>query len=464
MKGKYYSRVIKVMIFIIDFWLIDLAFVIAKKIGLARSLSEDQFTSFLITFGLIWIIAGFFNKIYRIDTTSLLRSISVSLFSTLLVHFLIISVILLGSHIYNVQPELLICLYLLTATLVIGFRLFYKLVLKYFQFTGFDQRKVVVIGASGSGAALHQYFTENESAGYHFEGFFDEDSNTPYELKNKTIGTLNADSINTFCIKNSIGEIYFALSNAHKELLLNISKFADDNFIYFRVAPNFSESHHENGNVVLINSIPILTTRKEPLGISFNANLKRVFDILFSLSVILIFFPILIPIMAILIRMDSPGPIFFKQLRPGKKNKLFDCYKFRTMKVNHTGELQATKNDSRITKVGRFMRKTNIDEIPQFFNVLLGNMSVVGPRPNMISQLEEYSKSIGNYKVRHFVTPGITGYAQVNGFRGETKEIGLMEKRVQYDVQYIENWSLALDLKIIFLTVWNMVKGERNAY
>ena len=168
--------------------------------------------------------------------------------------------------------------------------------------------------------------------------------------------------------------------------------------------------------------------------------------------------------MAIVIRLDSPGPIFFKQLRPGKKNKLFDCYKFRTMYVNHNGELQATKNDSRITKIGRFMRKTNIDEIPQFFNVLLGNMSVVGPRPNMISQLEEYSKSIGNYKVRHFVTPGITGYAQVNGFRGETKEIGLMEKRVQYDVQYIENWSLALDLKIIFLTIWNMVKGEKNAY
>jgi len=134
------------------------------------------------------------------------------------------------------------------------------------------------------------------------------------------------------------------------------------------------------------------------------------------------------------------------------------------MKVNNTGELQATKNDPRITRVGRFMRKTNIDELPQFFNVLLGNMSVVGPRPNMISQLEEYSKTIGNYKVRHFVTPGITGYAQVNGFRGETKEIELMEKRVQYDVQYIENWSLALDLKIIFLTVWNMIKGERNAY
>jgi putative colanic acid biosynthesis UDP-glucose lipid carrier transferase len=464
MKGKYYSRMIKVMIFIIDFWLIDLAFIIAKNTGLTRTLSQEQFTSFLIIFGLIWIVSGFFNKIYRIDTTSLLRGISVSLLNTLIIHFIIISTILLGSHIYVVEPKLLISLYVLTATLVIGFRLFYKLVLKHFQFTGFDQRKVIILGATGSGKALHQYFIENESAGYRFEGFFDDGHHTSSEVKNKIIGTLNPEAIKNFCIKQQIGEIYFALSGAHKELLLDISKFADNNFIYFRIAPDFSDSIQDTGNIFLINSVPVLTTRKEPLGISFNANLKRAFDIIFSLSVILILFPILIPVMAIIIRIDSPGPIFFKQLRPGKKNKLFDCYKFRTMKVNNTGELQATKNDPRITRVGRFMRKTNIDELPQFFNVLLGNMSVVGPRPNMISQLEEYSKTIGNYKVRHFVTPGITGYAQVNGFRGETKEIELMEKRVQYDVQYIENWSLALDLKIIFLTVWNMIKGERNAY
>ena len=234
--------------------------------------------------------------------------------------------------------------------------------------------------------------------------------------------------------------------------------------MYFRIAPDFSGLHHENGNVFLINSVPVLTSRKEPLGISINANLKRLFDIAFSLLVILFLFPFILPLLAIAIRYDSPGPIFFKQLRPGKKNKLFDCYKLRTMSVNNNSEKQASKNDARITKVGRFLRKTSLDELPQFFNVLLGNMSVVGPRPNMISQLEEYSKTISNYKIRHFVTPGITGYAQINGFRGETKEAGLMEKRVQYDVQYIENWSLTLDLKIIFLTVWNMIKGEKNAY
>jgi len=464
MKGKYYSQLVKVMIFIIDFWLINVAFYITRESGVANALSSEQLTILFIIFGLIWIIAGFFNKIYRIDTASLIQNISINLFGTFVLHFLLFGSILLMLSPYSISAGFLILLYILSATFIIGFRVVYKLVLKYFQFTGFDQRKVIIIGVTSSGTALYEYFTNNETAGYDFAGFFDDATDQSSLLKSKIMGKLDATSIKAFCIRENIGEIYFALPLNHKELLLDISKFADDHFIYFRMAPDFSDLHHDHGNVFLINSIPVLTTRKEPLGISINAQLKRFFDILFSLIVILVLFPIIVPLVALAIRLDSPGPIFFKQLRPGKKNKLFDCYKFRTMRVNKSGELQATKNDSRITKVGQFLRKTNIDELPQFFNVLLGNMSVVGPRPNMISQLEEYSKTIGNYKVRHFVTPGITGYAQVNGFRGETKGEGLMAKRVEYDVRYIENWSLSLDLKIIFLTVWNMVKGEKNAY
>jgi len=464
MKGQYYSRVKKVMIFVIDFWLINLAFLIARGLGKASNLSSDQFTSFFIIFALIWIIAGFFNKIYRIDTTSLIQTIRIKLFSTFLIHFLIITLLLFASPIYSVGYEFLAYVYTLSIIFISGFRILYKLILKYFQFTGFNQRKVIILGATGSGTALFHYFDNNESAGYRFEGFFDENTEHPQLVQDKILGSLKPNDIKTFCRENGIGEIYFALPASHQELLEDISKFADDNFIYFRIAPDFSSLHQDNGNVFLINSIPVLTTRKEPLGISMNANLKRIFDILFSGFVILFLFPFIIPLLAIAIRIDSPGPIFFKQLRPGKKNKLFDCYKLRTMHVNKSSELQATKNDSRITKVGRILRKTSLDELPQFFNVLLGNMSVVGPRPNMISQLEEYSKTISNYRIRHFVTPGITGYAQINGFRGETKEAGLMEKRVQYDVQYIENWTLTLDLKIIFLTVWNVFKGEKNAY
>ena len=454
------------MIFIIDFWLINLAFLSTRKLGLGFifPLSNDPFNSFLLTFGLIWVIAGFFTKIYHIEATRSLIDMSINLLNTLLIHLLIIVTILMSSTIYNLNLELLACLYFLTAVFTIGSRGLYKFISKYYQFTGFHDRKVIIIGATNSGAALYKYFMDNETAGYQFVGFFDNSSDQAQIAKNKIMGTLDSTSIKSFCIEQGVGEIYFVLPATHKELLLDISRFADDNFIYFRIASDFTEVGHDSGNVFLMNSIPVMTNRKEPLGISVNANLKRLFDIFFSLAVILIVFPVVLPIVAFAICIDSPGPVFFKQLRPGKKNKLFDCYKFRTMYVNNKSELQATKNDSRITRVGRFLRRTSLDEFPQFFNVLLGNMSVVGPRPNMISQLEEYSKTIQNYRVRHFVTPGITGYAQVNGFRGETKEPGLMEKRVEYDVQYIENWSLALDLKIIFLTIWNMGKGEKNAF
>src|SRR5690606_32186173 len=193
------------------------------------------------------------------------------------------------------------------------------------------------------------------------------------------------------------------------------------------------------------NHVPVINYTKAPLGGYFNRLVKRSFDVVFSLSVIVFIFPFIVPLIALLIKLESKGPVFFKQLRPGKGNQLFECYKFRTMRVNESTEKQATKNDPRITRIGSILRKTSMDELPQFFNVLKGDMSVVGPRPNMISQLEYYSKEIDKYNFRHFITPGITGYAQVNGFRGETKDIMLMKKRVEFDAWYIENWSLTLD-------------------
>jgi len=463
MKGKYYSPVFKVLIFIIDFWLIERAFAVTKELGLVDGISRSEFTTFFLIFSLIWIVAGFLYKVYRIDTLSLVRNVSTNLLGAFLVHIILVFAILQTFNVFTVDNRFLTAVYVLTAVFICGMRVLYKLILKYIEFSGFDQRKVIIIGATGSGKALYQFFSAQEAASYVFKGFFDDDATRETsEYKQLIVGRLSA--IKSFCLREKIDEIYFALPLTHDELLQDIARFADDNFIYLRIAPDFSKVVHDNYNIFLINSIPVLTTRKEPLGISLNAVLKRLFDIGFSVTVILTLFPVIFPIIALAIRLDSEGPIFFKQLRPGKKNKLFDCYKFRTMLVNNKTEVQATKNDSRITRVGRILRKTNLDELPQFFNVLLGNMSVVGPRPNMISQLEEYSKTIEQYKIRHFITPGITGYAQVNGFRGETRERELMAKRVEYDVLYLENWSLLLDIKIIFLTVWNMMKGEKQAY
>lgn len=463
MKDKYHNVVIKVLIFIIDFWLINIAFTFTLALGVsAGSSAPKDVTAFFLIFSLIWIIAGFFFKIYRIDTMSLMRNISINLLATFVVHMLMVVTILTSFNLFDISYQFLILLYIIAAILIISSRVLFKLVLKYFEFSGFDKRRVIIIGATGSGKSLHQYFRMHQSSGYQFKGFFDDERPDNGFINELIAG--NLDSIKPFCLREQIDEIYFTLPVTHKDLLEDMLKFADDNFIYFRIAPDFGKVMEGNCDLFLMNSIPVLTARKEPLRVAFNASLKRAFDVVFSMMVISVVFPFVLPLIALAIRLDSEGPIIFKQLRPGKRNKLFDCYKFRTMRVNDCTEVQATKNDSRITRVGRFLRKTNLDELPQFFNVLLGNMSVVGPRPNMVSQLEQYSKTIRQYKIRHFITPGITGYAQVNGYRGETKEHELMEQRVKYDVLYLENWSLSLDIKIILLTIWNMVKGDKHAY
>jgi len=192
---------------------------------------------------------------------------------------------------------------------------------------------------------------------------------------------------------------------------------------------------------------------------------KRAFDILFALAVTLCVLVWLIPLLAVLIKLESQGPIFFKQLRTGKDGIPFYCFKFRSMYLNtDANQRQASRGDSRITRVGAFLRKTSLDELPQFINVLLGDMSVVGPRPHMLQHTEAYSRVITNYMLRHAVRPGITGLAQVAGHRGETKEIVAMVNRVNADIHYLQNWSLAMDIKIVGLTAYQMVKGSENAF
>lgn len=211
--------------------------------------------------------------------------------------------------------------------------------------------------------------------------------------------------------------------------------------------------------------LPVLKSHEEPMSSMENRVKKRVVDLLISGAVIVFVLSWMIPVVGIIIKFQSPGPIFFRQLRSGRNNKPFYCYKFRSMVVNdESNKKQASKDDSRITPIGRFLRRTNLDEFPQFLNVFVGQMSVVGPRPHMLSHTEHYSRLIQHYMVRHFVKPGITGWAQVNGYRGETKDTEMMAKRIEYDIEYLRNWSAMLDFKIVCMTAINMIKGEKNAY
>ncbi|MDX5436811.1 MAG: undecaprenyl-phosphate glucose phosphotransferase [Pontibacter sp.] len=379
-----------------------------------------------------------------------------------MLHSFILACCIVVFNLEELSRLLLLYTYLSTALLIGVSRLILFQVFRYFTNSDMAHTRYVIVGTGPAATALQQTLSNTDDIGTKFMGFFDEDvdPNSPYSSQVR--GGL--DELKEYCLQHSIDEIYYSKPLTDEKQIDELTEFANENFIYLRIVPDFSAIVKKDVNVYFYHNIPMLSVRNEPLELASNRVMKRIFDIVFSLAVILLIFPILLPVIALAIKLESKGPIFFKQLRPGKKNRLFVCYKFRTMRVNNNTELQATKNDPRITRIGAFLRKTSLDELPQFFNVLFGDMSVVGPRPNLISQLDHYSKVISKYKTRHFVTPGITGYAQVSGYRGETKEVHLMEKRVEYDVMYMAKWSLMMDMKIIFLTVWNMIKGEKNAY
>ena len=260
-------------------------------------------------------------------------------------------------------------------------------------------------------------------------------------------------------------EIFYTLPLANTEHIRELIEFTDNNLARLRIIPDFRSFQFKRVDMEFYGSVPVITIRTEPLENLLNRFIKRTFDIAFSLAVILFIYWWLYIVIALAIKLTSKGPVLFKQERSGRANETFMCYKFRTMKVNNeSNSKQATKGDSRITPIGRFLRKTSLDEMPQFVNVLLGDMSVVGPRPHMLKHTEDYRKIIDKFMVRHLIKPGITGLAQVRGFRGETKDVSEMEMRVKSDVWYIENWSFLLDLKLILLTVVNAIKGEENAF
>ena len=270
--------------------------------------------------------------------------------------------------------------------------------------------------------------------------------------------------ITEFVLQNNVDEIYCSLNEISNEQLKVLIEFADEYNKTIKFIPDSKQIFSKNLKIDYYEMFPVLSLRRTLLHDPLIKGFKRAFDIVFSILVIVFILSWLVPILAILIKLESKGSVFFKQGRPGLNEQEFLCYKFRSMQINKTTENEASKNDPRVTNIGRFLRKTSIDELPQFWNVLLGDMSVVGPRPHLWSQNKAYGNRIKKYMVRHYVKPGITGLAQVRGYRGEIETDEDMVNRIKYDVFYIENWSFLLDIKIIFQTVINIFKGEDKAY
>lgn len=359
----------------------------------------------------------------------------------------------------KLSPRFYLFYYVLLMSVEVVWSLLSRRLIKNYRSRGYNYKRVVIVGTNATARRLYDAMLSDNGFGYKILGFFDRDWRP--DFVGRYCGSL--DTLDKFVKDNKIDQIYYTMPG-HAEYMTHVVKVADDNVVDFFYVPQISQYISRGFQMESIGPVPVLTIRRNPLKKAVNRYMKRGFDLLFS-SVFLCFYPLIYIPIAIAIKATSPGPVYFKQKRTGYRGNDFYCYKFRTMHVNRDADsAQATRNDPRKTRLGDFLRRTSLDELPQFINVFKGEMSVVGPRPHMLKHTEEYSKIVDQYMVRHLVKPGITGWAQVNGYRGLTDEVWKMERRVQYDVWYIENWTFLLDLKIIVRTIMNAVEGDSNAF
>ena len=383
-------------------------------------------------------------------------------FLLITIHLLLFITCLIFLNLGDSLATFLVVYYIASILSFTSWRIFVRITLKLYRRKGHNSKRIVIVGAGKNGLDLYQVMKNDLAYGFDIAGFFDDNVSLKYSLPNY-LGMTH--EVEDYLVQNEIDEVYCTLPGTQDAKILRILNFAEKNMIRFYIVPELYRNVKKSLVLEMIESIPLLTVRTEPLQFAYNRALKRSFDILFSISVLLTIYPVLYVVIGICIKLSSRGPVLFKQVRTGMYGQDFECFKFRTMKVNAEADsLQAAKDDPRKTKIGDFLRKSNLDEFPQFINVLFGDMSVVGPRPHMLKHTELYSFLIDKYMVRHLVKPGVTGWAQVTGYRGETKTLEQMEGRVKRDVWYLENWSFFLDLKIIVLTLVNMFRGEKNAF
>jgi len=412
----------------------------------------------LVYINLFWIVLSYYSKFYKVYRfTNFFRVITLLVNQFIfffLVYFAYFGIFKEGQIVNN---QLLIFVSVLIGITVVKFLSFFAL--KKYRLAGKNYRNVVIIGKDDTSKKIANLFKERTDLGYRYFGFFsDKESNDK-----KYIGPI-IKSYN-YILREGIDEIYCSLSVLDKEHVKNFTKFANKNTKVIKLIPESNELYSKNFDLEYYENTLVLNVKKLPFEYPENILIKRIFDVIFSLLVSIFVMSWLTPLLWILVKLESKGPLFFKQEREGLDGNKFVCYKFRSMKINKfSDKIHATRNDKRVTKLGAFIRKSSIDELPQFFNVLLGDMSIVGPRPHMKSLSIEYQMEIDNYMERHAVKPGITGLAQVSGYRGEVKKKADIKNRIRLDIFYIENWSFFLDLKIIINTVLNVFKGEEKAY
>ena len=450
-KIKKYSYLIRPLIILLDIVFINFIIYYFRP----KEFLGIQFSIYITIF---WLIISYFTKFYNVFRyTHVLRILSLlgaQFFIFILAFFAYFSIFKEGEVVSKQSNIIFSILFVISTSKFLSFFL-----LKIYRSSGKNFRTVIVIGDNKSAKDIVSIFNDKQYLGYRFRGYFS-DNNKLFKYR---LGSVNDGLI--FSRENNIDEIYCEANSVSSLQLKEIINFSDENKIQVRLIPENKVIYSKNFTKEYFGTIPILKPKKLPFEMFETHLIKRCFDIIFSILIFILLLSWLLPILWVVVKIDSRGPFFFKQKRDGINGEQFYCYKIRSMRVNTISDQTSTvKNDFRITKIGYFIRKTSIDELPQFFNVLRGEMSVVGPRPHINIQTKNYISNIDNYLARNSVKPGITGLAQVSGYRGEVKKKSDIVNRVRLDIFYIENWSFLLDVKIILMTIFNVFKGQENAY
>jgi putative colanic acid biosynthesis UDP-glucose lipid carrier transferase len=459
-----YLYLLRYILPVTDILMLNLIYVLAYYFTgyMGKGVSEELQKHYLVVCNLLWFLNTAVFNLYSEYNARKIERIYRGTVKSLLLHFIIFSVYLLFAKDFEFSRSFLISFYVF---LFIGFMLnrFIGTYIQHVLISRFHStRKVAVMGDNDTGLRVAAYLQKQRNVDFY--GFVGDDASI-YGDGNGRISPEASARLQQAAIYG-VKDLYVSVAPSRMREIGPLVMEADKQLLRLKFIPDLAGALAAPYTISYMGGeFPIITLRHEPLESMGNRFKKRAFDMIFSAFVIIFVLSWLYPLIGLLIKLQSKGPVLFKQQRSGINDEPFWCYKFRSMRMNtDSDKKQATKGDDRITPIGRFLRKSSLDEMPQFFNVFLGNMSVVGPRPHMLRHTEEYKKIIGQYMVRQFVKPGITGWAQVNGYRGETKDDSAMEKRVECDIWYLEHWSSMLDVRIIFLTMINVFRGEENAY
>lgn len=462
--NKQFERYLQMTLVILDLAVLNMTCFICYLIYSKSILSgyTGSYFKFWVASNVLWLLLSFFFRTY---ITKVILDFEYFIKRSIQVYTLwVISILLYLFLTRDVQISRLFIVFVIGgfgATLMIN-RFLYLGIKSYFKGSNHLTKKVIILGYNETAKKLTKYF-EEDGINTEVIGFIEDDKNI-YELSHYPV---LSDIKGTFRIAKEmdVQEIYSTITPEENNEIYNLMYEAEKECIRFKIVPNLSVFITREVHIEYFGDLPILSLRSEPLDDVGNRLKKRILDIAVSLFVIVFVLSWLIPILALIIFIESGESPFFKQLRTGKNKKPFYCLKFRSMKSNKDADLkQATIDDARVTNIGRIIRRTSIDEFPQFINVLKGEMSLVGPRPHMLKHTNDYSKIVDEYMIRQFLKPGITGWAQINGYRGEITNPEQIKMRVDKDLWYLENWSLWLDIQILFQTVYYIFKGDKNAF